>query len=294
MTETAIEFHDVTKNFGSAVRAVDNLSLTINRGETVALLGPNGAGKTTTANLLLGLLRPTGGQVQVLGAPPKDTIAAGRIGAMLQDGGLMPGVSVAAMVGLARALYPHPRPLDELLTEADLTKIADRRVDRLSGGQAQRLRFAMAIAGNPDLLVLDEPTTAMDVEARQAFWTYIRGYAARGTTILFATHYLAEADENADRIVMIARGQVIIDGAPAHIKTMAGRQRVRFTLGDDDIAGLDRLPGVTSVDLRGPSVTLGTTNAEATVRALFATRSRVPDIEVQGADLEDAFLTLTR
>jgi ABC-2 type transport system ATP-binding protein len=294
MTETAVNFHDVTKNFGSAVRAVDNLSLTINRGETVALLGPNGAGKTTTANLLLGLLRPTSGQVQVLGAAPKDTIAAGRIGAMLQDGGLMPGVSVAAMVGLARGLYPHPRPLNELLSEADLTKIADRHVDRLSGGQAQRLRFAMAIAGNPDLLVLDEPTTAMDVEARQAFWTHVRGYAARGTTILFATHYLAEADENADRIVMIARGQVIIDGSPAHIKTMAGRQRVRFTLGGDDIAGLDRLPGVTSVDLRGPSVTLGTTDAEATVRALFATRSRVPDIEVQGADLEDAFLTLTR
>jgi len=294
MTETAVNFHDVTKNFGSAVRAVDNLSLTINRGETVALLGPNGAGKTTTANLLLGLLRPTSGQVQVLGAAPKDTIAAGRIGAMLQDGGLMPGVSVAAMVGLARDLYPHPRPLNELLAEADLTKIADRHVDRLSGGQAQRLRFAMAIAGNPDLLVLDEPTTAMDVEARQAFWTHVRGYAARGTTILFATHYLAEADENADRIVMIARGQVIIDGSPAHIKTMAGRQRVRFTIGDDDIAGLDRLPGVTSVDLRGPSVTLGTTDAEATVRALFATRSRVPDIEVQGADLEDAFLTLTR
>jgi ABC-2 type transport system ATP-binding protein len=293
MTGTAVDFHEVTKNFGS-VHAVDNLNLTIDRGETVALLGPNGAGKTTTANLLLGLSHPTSGQVNVFGTAPNAAIAAGRIGAMLQDGGLMSGVSVAAILGLARDLYPHPRPLDELLAEAGLTTIADRRVDRLSGGQAQRLRFAMAIAGDPDLLVLDEPTTAMDVEARQAFWAHVRGYAARGTTILFATHYLAEADENADRIVMIARGQVIIDGTPAHIKTMAGRGRVRFTIGDDDIAGLDRLPGVTSVDLRGSSVTLGTTDAEATVRALFASRCRVPDVEVHGADLEDAFRTLTR
>ncbi len=293
MSESAVDFHDVTKNFGS-VRAVDGLNLTIERGETVALLGPNGAGKSTAANLLLGLLRPGDGRVTVLGLRPDEAIAAGRVGAMPQDGGLMPGVSVAAMVGLARDLYSRPRPLADLLAEADLTSIANRRVDRLSGGQGQRLRFAMAIAGDPELLVLDEPTTAMDVEARQAFWAHVRGYAARGTTILFATHYLAEADENADRIVLIARGRVITDGTPAQIKAMAGQHRVRFTLGRGDIAGLDRLPGVTGVDLRGPSVTLSTTDAEATVRALFEHRDRVPDIEVHGADLEDAFLTLTR
>ncbi|HEX4704052.1 MAG TPA: ABC transporter ATP-binding protein [Pseudonocardiaceae bacterium] len=289
----AVEFRSVHKNFGQ-VHAVDGLDLTIGRGETVALLGPNGAGKTTTANLLLGLLRPTSGRVAVLGAAPGESIAAGRVGAMLQDGGLMPGVSVAALAGLARDLYPRPRALSDLLAEADLTPIADRRVDRLSGGQAQRLRFAMAIAGDPDLLVLDEPTTAMDVEARQSFWAYVRGYAARGTTVLFATHYLAEADENADRIVVVAGGRVLIDGTPAVIKAAAGQQRVRFTLGDGDLAGLDRLPGVTAVDLRGPSVTLRTTDAEATVRALFLGRDRVPDIEVHGVDLEDAFLALTR
>jgi ABC-2 type transport system ATP-binding protein len=293
MSEPAVDFHEVTKNFG-AVRAVDGLNLTIGRGETVALLGPNGAGKSTTANLLLGLLRPGSGRVRVLGAPPADSIAAGRVGAMLQDGGLMSGVSVAAMVGLARDLFPRPRPLADLLAEADLLDIAGRRVDRLSGGQAQRLRFAMAIAGDPELLVLDEPTTAMDVEARQAFWTHVRGYAARGTTIVFATHYLAEADENADRIVMIARGTVVTDGTPTQIKAMAGDQRVKFTIGRGDISGLDRLPGVIEVDVRGPSVTLRTTDAEATVRALFAGHRRVPDIEVHGADLEEAFVALTR
>ena len=292
-TDDAVVIDSLSKAF-AATRAVDGISARIRRGEMVALLGPNGAGKTTTIAMVLGLLRPDSGTLRVLGDTPDHAAAAGRVGAMLQDGGLMGGVSVAALVGLARDLYPRPRPLDELLAEADLTSIADRRVDRLSGGQAQRLRFALAISGDPDLLVLDEPTTAMDVEARQAFWTLVRGYADRGTTIVFATHYLEEADENADRIVMVARGRVITDGTPGEIKAMAGRQRVRFTLGRGDIAGLDHLPGVTSVDLHGPSVTLNTTDAEATVRALFASRRRVPDIEVHGADLEDAFLTLTR
>jgi ABC-2 type transport system ATP-binding protein len=156
------------------------------------------------------------------------------------------------------------------------------------------VRFALAIAGDPELLVLDEPTTAMDVGARQAFWANVRGYAARGTTVLFATHYLEEADENADRIVMIAGGRVVVDGTPAEVKASAGQQRVRFTVGTQGIAGLDLLPGVTRVQVRGSSVILRTTDAEATVRALFRSRERVPDIEVSGADLEDAFLSLTR
>jgi ABC-2 type transport system ATP-binding protein len=292
MSEPAVEFVAATKNFGQ-VRAVDGLDLTIRPGETAALLGPNGAGKSTTANLLLGLLRPSTGRVAVLGRTPTDAVAAGLVGAMLQDGGLMPGVSVAALVDLARGLYPHPRPLADLLTEADLTGIAGRRVDRLSGGQAQRVRFALAIAGDPELLVLDEPTAALDVEARHAFWANVRGYARRGTTVLFATHYLEEADENADRVVVIAGGRVVMDGTPGHLRSTAGQQRVRFTLGDGSLAGLDVLPGVTGVEVRGPSVCLRTTDAEATVRALFTARERVPDIEVSGADLEDAFLALT-
>jgi ABC-2 type transport system ATP-binding protein len=292
MTTPAVRFHSVTKDFGR-VRAVDGLDLTVRRGELVAMLGPNGAGKSTTAGLLLGLLRPTAGQVSVLGSPPRQAVAAGRVGAMLQDGGLMPGVPVAGLVDLARALYPRPRPLAELLADAGLTHLAGHRVDRMSGGQTQRLRFALAIAGDPELLVLDEPTTAMDVASRQAFWATVRGYAARGTTVLFATHYLAEADENADRIVVVAGGRIVVDGTPGQVKSAAGEHRVRFTVGRDDIAGLDRLPNVTRVEVHGTSVTLRTTDAEATVRALVSARQRTPDLEVTGADLEDAFLALT-
>jgi ABC-2 type transport system ATP-binding protein len=292
MSEPVVEFHRTTKEFGS-VRAVDELDLTVHRGEMVALLGPNGAGKSTAANLLLGLLRPTSGQIRVLGRTPEAAVAGGGVGAMLQDGGLMPGVTVAGLVGLARDVYPHPRPLAELLTEADLAGIATRRVDRLSGGQTQRVRFALAIAGDPDLLVLDEPTTAMDVASRQAFWTTVRGYAARGTTVLFTTHYLDEADENADRVVVVAGGRVVVDGTPGQVKSAAGEQRVRFTLGDGELAGLDLLPCVTGVEAHGPSVTLRTTDAETTVRALLCSRASTPDLEVTGADLEAAFLALT-
>lgn len=292
MTDSVVLFQSVTKSFG-AVQAVDGLDLRIHRGETVALLGANGAGKSTSISLLLGLLAPTAGEVSVLGGSPDRAVAAGRIGAMLQDGGLMPGVTVGGLVDLACRLYSHPRPVAQLLADADLTAIAGRRTDRLSGGQAQRLRFALAIAGNPEVLVLDEPTAAMDVESRRAFWTAIRGYAAGGRTVLFATHYLEEADDNADRIVVIAAGRVVADGTPTEIKAAAGGRSVRFTLGGEPCAGLDRLPGVTEVQVHGGTVALRSTDVEATVRALFAIRDRVPDLEVGGADLEEAVLALT-
>ncbi|MFG2044046.1 ATP-binding cassette domain-containing protein [Dactylosporangium sp. NPDC048998] len=293
MTTNALTFDGAVKTFGS-VRAVDGLNLTIDRGETVALLGPNGAGKSTSVNLLLGLQTPASGRVSVLGGSPAQAVASGRIGAMLQDGGLMPGVTVGGLLALAGRIYPNPRPVEQLVADADLGGLLRRRTDRLSGGQLQRLRFALAIAGNPDVLVLDEPTAAMDVESRRGFWATIRDYAAGGRTVLFATHYLQEADENADRIVVIAGGRVVRDGTPTEIKAAAANRSVRFTLDDQPCAGLDRLPGVTAVEVHGRTATLRTTDAEATLRALFAIRDRVPDLEVGGADLEDAVLALTR
>ncbi|GIH47885.1 ABC transporter ATP-binding protein [Microbispora rosea] len=290
----AIAFTGVTKRYGD-VLAVDGLDLEIPAGATVALLGPNGAGKSTSINMLLGLLRPSSGEIRVFGSPPETAVADGEIGAMLQEGALIPELTVAETVDFVRRLYPRPLPLEEILRLADLTELARRRADRLSGGQTQRVRFALAIAGGPRLLLLDEPTAAMDVESRRTFWDNMRAYAAGGRTILFATHYLEEADENADRVVVIARGRVVADGSAAEIKAGVAGQAVSFLLGDQPVAGLDALPGTTGVELQGGRVTLRTTDLDATVAALYRkTTLDVRDLQVHGADLEDAFLALTK
>lgn len=204
-TTDTVVFDRVTKRYGG-VRAVDDLTLTLRPGETVALLGPNGAGKSTTLDLLLGLKRPDSGSVTVLGTGSREAIVAGRVGAMLQSGGLMGEVTVAELVRLACGLHPRPYPVPDVLARAGLTAIAGRRADKLSGGQAQRVRFALATAGDGDLIVLDEPTTGMDVTARRAFWATMRDQADRGRTVLFATHYLEEADAIADRVLVLHRG----------------------------------------------------------------------------------------
>ncbi|MEV0970526.1 ABC transporter ATP-binding protein [Microtetraspora glauca] len=290
----AISFSGVTRTYGD-VLAVDGLDLDIPAGRTVALLGPNGAGKSTTINMLLGLLRPTSGEIKVFGDTPSRAVARGRVGAMLQEGSLIPELTVAETVGFVRGLYPDPLPFDEILRMADLTDLAGRRADRLSGGQTQRVRFALAVAGAPRLLVLDEPTAAMDVESRRAFWDSMRTYAARGHTVLFATHYLEEADQNSDRVVVIARGRVVADGTAAEIKAGAGGQAVSFTLGAQPAAGLDALPGVVAVEIASGRAVLRTSDADATVDALYRkTTLDVHGLRIDGADLEDAFLALTQ
>jgi ABC-2 type transport system ATP-binding protein len=288
----AVTFAGVSKSFGT-VRAVEALDLVIPSGQTVALLGPNGAGKSTSIGMLLGLVPPTTGRVTVFDGTPDAAVKNGLVGAMLQDGELVPGLTVREVVEFVRGLYPEPMSLAEILDLAGLTDLAKRRADRLSGGQTQRVRFALAIAGAPKLLVLDEPTAAMDVESRRSFWASMRAYAAAGRTILFATHYLEEADENSDRVIVIAKGDVVADGTAQEIKAAAGGRTVRFTLGEQPTAGLDALPGVTGVEVRGGSVLLTTTDPDATVQALYASGITVRDLEVKGADLEDAFLALT-
>src|SRR5262245_22775405 len=188
----AVDFGGVTRRFGPTI-ALDGVNLDIPLGQTVALLGPNGAGKSTAINLLLGLLHPDAGRIRVLGLTPADAIASGRVGAMLQSGGLPTAVLVRELLEFARSLYPNPVPLATILATAGLRSLAERRVEGLSGGETQRLRFALAIAGDPDLLFLDEPTVAMDVESRRAFWSDMRHFAEQGRTVLFATHYLDEA-----------------------------------------------------------------------------------------------------
>jgi ABC-2 type transport system ATP-binding protein len=271
---------------------VADLDLRVTAGETVALLGPNGAGKTTTIGLLLGLLAPGRGQVQVYGRPPSQAVAAGLVGAMLQDAGLMPGVRVGELLAMIRRLYPRPLPLDDLVGIAGLGSLLGRRADRLSGGQAQRVRFAAAIAGDPVLLVLDEPTAAMDVPARRNFWRQIHGFAGRGRSVLFATHYLHEADDAADRVVVIAAGRKIADGPPAAIKARFGDRQVRFTLLQGSPARLSALDGVHAVELDQSRVILHSSDTDATVRALAASGLAWAGLEVGGLDLETSFLRL--
>jgi ABC-2 type transport system ATP-binding protein len=296
MTETllaaGLRIRGLTKSYGP-VRAVDGVDLDVVAGETVALLGPNGAGKSTTIDMLLGLSRPDTGEVTAFGRPPADAVRAGLVGAMLQSGGLIGEVSVRELVELAASLYPAPMPVDEVLDRADLTELADRRTTKLSGGQTQRVRFALALVPDPQLLVLDEPTAALDVEARRRFWASMRQLTAAGRTVLFATHYLEEADAYADRVVLLARGRVVADGPATAIKAVVGGRTVRCTLPGADLAALRRLPGVTAADAHGDVVTLRCSDSDAALRALLAAEPAARDVEVAGADLEDAFLSLT-
>ena len=289
--QPAIRAAGLAKSYGPTV-ALAGLDLHVAAGETVALLGPNGAGKTTTIGLLVGLLHPDRGQVQVYGRPPSQAVAGGLVGAMLQDAGLMPGVRVGELLAMVRGLYPRPLPPGELVALADLGPVLGRRADRLSGGQAQRVRFAVAIAGDPRLLLLDEPTAAMDVQARRNFWAQIHRYTARGRTVLFATHYLQEADDAADRVVVIAGGRKVADGTPAAIKARFGDQQVRFTLLQGSPALLAALDGVRAVDRDGPRVTLRSSDTDATVAALVRSGLRWSGLDVGGGDLETSFLRL--
>ena len=204
----------------------------------------------------------------------------------------MPGVRVGELLAMMRGLYPRPLPLDELVALADLGSVLSRRVDRLSGGQAQRVRFAAAIAGDPRLLLLDEPTSAMDVQARRNFWTQIHRYAARGRTVLFATHYLQEADDAADRVVVIAAGRKMADSTPGAIKARFGDRQVRFTLLDGPTAQLGALAGVQAVGREGSRVTLHSGDTDATVASLVSSGLGWSDLEVGGGDLETSFLRL--
>jgi ABC-2 type transport system ATP-binding protein len=282
----------LAKSYGK-VRAVRSVDLTIDRGQTVALLGPNGAGKSTTIDMVLGLARPDAGSVTLFGRSPSDAVAAGLVGGMLQGGSLLPGLTVRELVTLIASLYPRPLPVDEALTLTGTAELARRPAARLSGGQMQRVRFAGLLAANPDLLLLDEPTVALDVEGRHEFWAAMREVAASGKTVIFATHYLEEADAFADRIVVMARGRIVADGPATEIKARVGGRTIRATLPGAAVAQLAGLPGVLSADRRGDAVILACTDAEATLRALLGQFPDIRDIEVRGAGLEDAFLALT-
>jgi ABC-2 type transport system ATP-binding protein len=291
-----IELQGLAKSYRGPrgpVRAVRGIDLSIAGGETVALLGPNGAGKSTTIDMLLGLARPDAGTVSVFGQPPRDAVDAGRVGAMLQTGDLIRDLSVRELITMVAALYPHPMDVEAVVSIAGLTEAAGQRTQKLSGGQTQRVRFAVALVGDPQLLVLDEPTAAMDVEGRRDFWVAMRDYAGHGKTVLFATHYLEEADANADRAVLMAHGRIVADGPPTEIKARVGTRTIRATLPNADGAQLGALPGVATAEHHGETVILRCSDSDRAIRALLERHPAVRDIEITGAGLEEAFLELT-
>jgi ABC-2 type transport system ATP-binding protein len=287
----AIALRGVRKNFGS-VQAVRGIDLDISSGEIVAFLGPNGAGKTSTIDITLGLSQPNAGSVAVYGLHPRQAISRGLISAVMQTGGLLKDLTVAETVEYTASLFTDTRPVTEVLQRAGITSIADRLVGKCSGGEQQRLRFAMALLPDPELLILDEPTTGMDVEGRRSFWSAIRQDANRGRTVLFATHYLEEADAYADRIILLRHGKVVADGTSSEVKAMAAGRTVRATLANPDQAALLAVPGADSVEVRGETVLVHASDSDAVARYLL-TQTQARDLEVTTRALEDAFLALT-
>ena len=275
------------------IEAVRGIDFDVAAGQTVALLGPNGAGKSTTIDMLLGLLEPDAGSVSVFGRAPGEAVAAGAVGAMLQSGSLIRDLSVRELVSMIASLYPAPLDVERGARATGVREIAAQRTQKLSGGETQRVRSAVALVSDPELLVLDEPTVAMDVEGRRAFWRTMREFAARGKTILFATHYLEEADTYADRAVLMAHGRLVADGPTNEIKAMVGTRTIRATLPQAPLSALRELPGVSAADRRGEAVVLTCADSDAAIRALLAAYPQARDIEIVAAGLEEAFLSLT-
>ena len=285
-----IEVRNITKRYG-AVQALQGINMTVAPGEIVGVLGPNGAGKTTALSVMLGLRKPTSGTARLFGLPPDDLRARGRIGVMLQESGVPLSLRVEEVIRLFQSYYPFTLPTEELMRRAELTDKRRSLIADLSGGQKQRLYFALALAGDPDLLFLDEPTVGMDVDMRVAFWEQIRALAARGKTILFSTHYLEEADALANRIVVINQGRIIAEGTPHEIKRRVPHTIVRLC-SDIPVAAARLLPGVQHVAVDNDHLVVSTSEPEAFLRALFRAEWSVGNLNVQGADLETAFRTL--
>src|SRR6478609_10622037 len=287
----AIRITGLRKSFGP-IQAVRGVDLDIAPGEVVAFLGPNGAGKSTTIDMLLGLARPDTGTVRVFGDPPVRAVQAGRVGAMLQGGALLPDVTVRELVAMFAALHRHPMPVQRAMEMAGVTDIAGQKTTKLSGGQSQRVRYALALVPDPDLLVLDEPTAAMDVEVRRSFWASMREFTATGRTVLFATHYLQEADQFADRVVVLAGGAVVADGTGAQVKATVAGRTISAVIDDAPADDLARLPGVLGTGREATRTLLHCNDSDAALRALLAEFPQAHDIEIAAGNLEDAFLEL--
>ncbi len=293
MTTQAITLRDLRKTFPTPegpLHAVDGISLSVRTGEVAAFLGRNGAGKTTTLDMVLGFTRPTSGTVEVFGMAPREAVVHGRTGAVLQSGGLLDDLTVSQTMEMVAALH-GPVDIDDALRRAGADHITTRKVGKCSGGEQQRLRFALALLPNPDLLILDEPTAGMDVSARRDFWDTMRAETSRGRTVVFATHYLDEAEEFADHVIVIDRGTIVADGTTDDIRGAAGASTLscRWNPSDGDPAGL---PHLLSHTLNGNHLTCTSSDTDALARHLL-TRTSASQLAISRARLEDAFVDLT-
>ncbi|MGP5055931.1 ABC transporter ATP-binding protein [Brachybacterium paraconglomeratum] len=291
----ALSLRGVTRSYGE-VRALDGLDLEIRPGEIVALLGPNGAGKSTAMEMMVGLAAPEQGSVRVLGTDPTTATRTGLIGTMLQAGALLPDQRVRTMLRMLHSLQAHPMPMAEVVAQADIAELMPRRISALSGGQSQRVRFAIALLGDPQVLLLDEPTVGMDIGARRAFWQQMRQVAASGRTVVFATHHLEEAEREAGRVVVMDRGRVVADGTGAEIAAVvAGRVITLRGIAPEQVAAL---PGVDSAEVDETDdrrVRAVCADSDAALSALFTgpLAGDVHDVLVSAPGLEEAFLRIT-
>ncbi len=283
---------DVRKAYG-AVQALDGIDLDIRPGEVLALLGANGAGKSTAISILLDLTRADAGEVRVFDVASHPLAVRRRIGVMLQTAALPEANTVTELLEAACAAYPDALSLDECLRIAGLDAIAKRRYGKLSGGQQRRVQFALAICGQPRLLFLDEPTTGLDIEARQQLWAAIRGLRASGTAVLLTTHYLEEAEALADRVVVIDRGRLVAEGSVDAIRAQVSRQRIRCRSAVD-VAQVAHWPGVRDAVRDDTHLVIDVEDAVPVLRRLLAIDADVADIEIVRAGLAEAYLALTR
>ncbi|MGG1877357.1 ABC transporter ATP-binding protein [Paenibacillus cisolokensis] len=290
------ELKQVTKTFGSK-RAVDQVSFTIHRGSITAILGPNGAGKSTAISMMLGLASPSEGEVLLLGQNPRSLEVRQQIGAMLQEVSVMDGLRTREVIQLIRGYYPNPLPMDEIVRLSGLTPEELKQwAVKMSGGQKRKLIFALAIAGNPELLFFDEPTVGLDTTARRTFWNTAKQLAERGKTILFTTHYLQEADDIAERVLLFNQGRVIADGDPKDIKARLTRRALSFISDQKPESIRELLPhtlGITDLFVEDGRIHIVTDDTDGTLSVLYREGVGMRDIRIEQGSLDEAFSQLT-
>ncbi len=302
-SDPAIEITGLARGFGSGerrVEAVRGIDLTVQRGDIVALLGPNGAGKTSTIDMLLGLSDPDAGTISVLGQQPRRAVASGRLSALLQTGGLLSDLTVAETVEVIASFHAASTRVKEVMDRTGLTEIARRRVSKCSGGEQQRVKFALALLPDPDVLVLDEPTTGMDVNARRRFWEVMHEEADAGRTIVFATHYLEEAERFARRTVVMNHGRIVADGTTAELRATLRGRTLSATLpteaGQEILARVQSSPLLADardgdIQLEGSRILVRTSHSDAIAAMLLELGAH--DLEIAAPTLETAFTNLT-